>query len=322
MKKALIIPAVVIALLVGCRPEENREQLKAVNRSLEFANEVLYDVNRLGYEELMAQEIDGNVAFYVEKWRLKAKRIKSFADSVKDLIKNIKSDLITQSDDLKKEDVPLVKQLYDINGLGNRLLNKLIVFKDSCPEVIYSGVDTMFLPILKRGFNNYLRKAPLMGWYGDSLTVDQQHDYKRKWLKESFGGRSTLMSMIMLNKMESDVLTLERCFIDYCKNQRSGGIVEAYTKYMAIATVSSSYVKTGQTIEVYAGLGSFTIVSKPRITINGKEMELSADGTAVYKLVATGNPGKHTIPVAIEFLKGDGSKEHLTKNVRYTIAEN
>ena len=47
MKKALIVSAAIVVLLVGCRPEENPEQLKAVNQSLEYANGVMQDANNL-----------------------------------------------------------------------------------------------------------------------------------------------------------------------------------------------------------------------------------------------------------------------------------
>jgi hypothetical protein len=321
MKKALTIPAVIVVLLVGCRSAENREQLKAVNQSLEYANGALNDVNRSGYEELMTLDPDLNIAFYNEKWKLKAIRIKSFTDSVKDLIKNIKSDLIKQSDDLKKEHVPLMNQLYDTNGLGNQLLDKLVVFRDSCPAVIYTGEDSVTHAYLISDFNHYLNTAPLLPQYGDSLSADQQHVYKKKWLEERFGSNSTLVTMIMLNKIESDMLTVEKRFIDYCKSRRTRVVYEAYTMWSVIATVSSSYVKAGQSIKVYAGLGSFTVVSKPRITIDGKEVAVDSEGVAEYQLVATGKPGEHAIPVTIEFSKVDGSKQFMTKKVKYIIAE-
>lgn len=34
-----------------------------------------------------------------------------------------------------------------------------------------------------------------------------------KWLEESFGHSSSLMAMIMLNKLESDVLTTEKSLL-------------------------------------------------------------------------------------------------------------
>ncbi|AEW02413.1 hypothetical protein A4D02_00225 [Niastella koreensis] len=322
MKKALIISAVIVVLLIGCRPEENRKQLKAINRSMEFANEALNDANTLGYEDLMAGEPDVNIAVYTEKWKIKSKRIKSFADSVKGLLKIIKSDLIKQSDGLKKEHVPVVKQLNDINGLGNQLLNKLISFKDSCPVVIYSGEDTVTRSYFISDFKRYLKTAPLLPQYEDNLSVDQQYNYKKKWLEGSFGSNSTLMVMIALNKVESDVLTSEKHFIDYCQSRHSRGFVETYSMFRVIATLSSSYVKAGQPIDVYAGVGSFTVVSKGRITIDGKEVALDAEGVAEYKFVATGKPGRHSVPVTIEFTKVDGSKQTVSKNAKYIIAEN
>lgn len=321
MKKALIVPAVIVVLLVGCRPEENPAQLNAVNRSLEYANGVMQNANNLVYEEFVEKKIDLNTAVYAMVWGAKANQIRQYSDSIKALIKTIKSDLITQSDNLKRDYVDLTKQLNNADGVGGQLLNKLTVFKDSVPAVYYSG-DTTDHPYWQRQLNYLLKKVPLLPAYVDSLPADKKNSYKKKWLDENFGRCTSLKAMVMLNKIESDLLATENTFIENCKNQIAIGCNYLYFKFSALAMLSSSYIKPGQSIQVSAGIGGFSSTSKPTITINGKRVPLNDEAVAQYSFKPTGKPGKYRVPVTIEFTKPDGEKFTLSKNPEYIIAGN
>lgn len=321
MKRTLFIPAVIVVLLVGCRPEENREQLKAVNQSLEYANGVIQNANNLVYEEFNEKKRELSTAVYVAIWEPKANQIRQYSDSIKGLIKTIKSELITQSDCLRKDYVDLTKQLYNADGIGGRLLNKLTAFKDSVPAVFHSG-DTMGRLYWQRELNYLLKTVPLLPAYGDSLPAEKKSAYKRKWLEGSFGHSNSLMAMIMLNKIESDLLATENAFIECCKDQIALGCNLMYFKFSALAVLSSSYIKPGQSIQVSAGIGGFSSASKPTIVINGKRVPLSNDAVAQYSFKPTGKPGKYSVPVTIEFTKPDGEKFTLSRNPEYIIAEN
>ncbi|AEW02415.1 hypothetical protein Niako_6190 [Niastella koreensis GR20-10] len=319
MKKALIIPTVIVVLLVGCRPVENREQLKAINRSLEYANRISQLESNLVYTNLREMQKDPGTAYHADIWEPKAEQVKLYADSIKGLLKIIKSDLIKQSDSFKLEYVPVVKGLHDTNEVGGKLLNLLVAFRDNCFTVMFPGEATITRPYVTE-LNYFLRVIPLLPGYTDSLTANQRSDYKNKWLTESFSKSSSLMAMIMLNKIESDVLVTEKEFIHYCRAKIPTPC--GYTKFEAFSALSSSYVKAGQSIEVAAGIGAFTFDRNPRVTIDGKEVELNGDAVAVYKFTVKGKPGKHTIPVTVEFKNFDGSKEVVSRNHEYIIAEN
>lgn len=319
MKKALIIPAVIVFLLIGCRPEENREQLKVVNRSLEYANGILQDENSLVYLRLMELEKDPQTANVAAVWSTRVKQIRLYADSIKDLIRGIKIELIKQSDSLKRDYVDVTKQLNRTEGVGQRLLNKLTAFKDSIPTIISLNKEDRAYS--NNRINQLLQTIPLLSGYRDSLTADEKNNYGRKWLEESFGHSSSLMAMIVLNKLVSDVLSTERTFINYCNSHMAIDNV-IYDKQTAIATLSSIYMKAGQPVELTVGMGSFTDDLNPRITIDGKEMKLNDDGVVVHKFIAKGLPGSHIIPVKIEYTKPDGSKSFVEKKLVYTIAEN
>jgi hypothetical protein len=97
--------------------------------------------------------------------------------------------------------------------------------------------------------------------------------------------------------------------------------VSAFDALHSIMTISSSYVKAGQSVEVTAGIGQFTKVAKPHITIDGKEGKLDDGGVAVYTFSAKGKPGKYQVPVIIEFYNPDGTLATLTRQLEYVIAK-
>lgn len=319
MTKVLIIPAVIVVLLAGCHPEENPEQLKAVNQSLEYANELLQDANNLVYEEFKQLERDPMTANVGAGWNARVKQIRRYADSIKALIRDIQIELIKQSDNLKKDYVDVTKQLHNADGVGYLLLNRLTTFRDSMPVLV--SLDTKNRDYIKSHIYQILQTVPLLSGYGDSLATDQKRNYGRKWLEESFGHCSSLMAMVMLNKLKNDVLTTEKSVIDYCN---SNIIVDAvvYDKYSAISFLSSSYVKAGEPVELTVGMGAFTNDLNPRITIDGEEVKINDDAVFVHKFIAKGVPGIHTIKVKVEYTKPDGSTGQVWKILKYIIAKN
>lgn len=321
MKRNLFYPAVLLLGLVCCRPQENPDQLNAVNRSLERANKAISDENNLSRQHFLNMQKDPQTASITTKLVQTADRINQKADSIQVVIKGLKDELMKESDSLKREYVTVVKQLYDDNGVGNQLLKKLAAFKDSIPAIIYGegGMDAQ--SYMRKDINHLLDSVPLLPGYGDSLSREQRIQYGRKWLNESFGRSSSLMAMIMLNKIENDVLTTEKMVMEYCNNNIAidGGL--RYDKIESIAYLSSSYVKRGQTINVRAGIGLFSSASKPTITIDGKVIPLNEDATTMYNFNANGNPGIHTIAVKIEYTKPDGTTAMKIHYLEYIIAD-
>jgi len=91
--------------------------------------------------------------------------------------------------------------------------------------------------------------------------------------------------------------------------------------FEAIAVLSSSYINSGQSIQVSAGVGAFSVASNPTISINGKVIDLKGRALAEYSFTPIGKPGKYRVPVKIEFTKPDGSLEVHTTELEYIIAE-
>ena len=129
MNKALFIPAVIIGLLVGCRHQENTNQLKAISQCLQKSNEIVQADNWYYYEAMVMKLKDPLTSREATIWALRANKVKERTDNINILIENLKSELLKQSNSLKKANAPIVEQLYETNGDGYELLNKLVAFK-------------------------------------------------------------------------------------------------------------------------------------------------------------------------------------------------
>src|SRR5262249_7161297 len=122
------------------------------------------------------------------------------------------------------------------------------------------------------------------------------------------------------NKIKSEVLVTERTLVSYFLNQPVVRLI--CNGPSPVAVISSSYVKSGQSVDVTAGIGQFSATVRPKITIDGKAINLSGGDIAEYHFVANGKPGKHVIPITYEITKPDGAKLYIGKKVEYIIAEN
>ena len=87
-----------------------------------------------------------------------------------------------------------------------------------------------------------------------------------------------------------------------------------YLYYLfSIGRHSSSYVNAGEEIEITSGIGAFSKAAQPIILINGKNVSSDADGAAHYKFKASDKPGKHVVPVEINFTDQEGKNKPLQK---------
>lgn len=197
-------------ILVGCHPEENPDQLKMVKECLERINENIKSDNK-GFVEGIKYRLEEPHAIEVAKKLLpEINKIHLHADSLLLMLDSIKNELNLQSGSLKMDYVTIVRQLHNEDGVGSRLFNKLAEFKDSIPTLI-----NLAAPANRK----YVPKGiPLLPAYVDSLQANEKLLYGKKWLEESFGRSSSLMVMIMLNKIENDVLTTEKMLIEYCNS--------------------------------------------------------------------------------------------------------
>jgi hypothetical protein len=143
---------------------------------------------------------------------------------------------------------------------------------------------------------------------------------QQSWQAADLKDQALPQALAMLNKLKADVLITEADLLNYCANnipypRRPCGLFEA------IAILNSSYAKSGQRMQAFVGSGTFSAASKPYVMIDDKRVVLQEEGVAVYKFIANGKPGIHTIPVCIEYNKPDGTYNVINEKLEYIIVQ-
>lgn len=306
--------ATLVVLLAGCQPKENTEQLKAVNMSLEISNDFIKDAaNRV----LMDMEYKTHQPIYKAKanvWFPVMKKVEASTDTLIEVVEKLKGEAAKQTDALKLDNVAILS-----------LLNKLASFKDNIPAY-FNFMDSIESPkvreYLKRDCKNICKSSPLLPGYTDVLNTEQRSAYINKWIDKNLHRSTALMTTVVLNKLENDLLYTRSILMDRCSLMV--GACDgpgSYSEYHAIAVLNSTYVRRGQTIEVTAGMGGFSFARRPRVTINGNEVKLDDNAKAVHRFKADGKPGKHSLAVKIEFTNDLGAPDYMSQNLEYEIAD-
>lgn len=140
------------------------------------------------------------------------------------------------------------------------------------------------------------------------------------WMKRNFGSVTPVLALAMLNKVQNDVLITTNDLLEYC-NANAWSATHDYETFKPLISLDRSYVKSGQTIEVSAGVASFSTSAKPVITIDGKRVKVDEEGVATWNFYAKKKAGHYTVPVRIEFSRPDGERQSVNKNLKYTVGE-
>lgn len=218
--------------------------------------------------------------------------------------------------------VSYVESLHGIvtNDNARNLFGRLVQYKHGLLNLMEPG-DFPGTPFYRENKKLVFKEFPVLDFIEDSAALSTAATSAEKWLDDNFSSADTLNMQRSLLKIKNEILCSEQILLKYLKSRTAELICGNYEQFSAIAVLNSAYIKSGDSIEVVAGVGSFTAASKPRIIIDGREIELNAASHAVYNFRSHSKPGKYIIPVEIEFFKPDGTRERIVKNLKYTIAQ-
>ncbi|MBO9199583.1 MULTISPECIES: hypothetical protein [Niastella] len=322
MNRNLLPLAVAVLLLAACRQQENESQLKEISAGFEKANDAISDKNRLGYESMREKLKDPPTQDMALVWLPRAEVVSRQVNQTKLCIEELKEALIIRSDSFTKSDNNIVRDLLENSGKGDELFKKLASFIDSLSTVFNSDefISNQFMmAVLKNDSIGFHKHVPLLSHQYISVRLNDNQNSK-EWVKNKFANSSPLLALAMLNKIESDVVLTEDFLINYCNSKVAYNFC-GYVKLWVIGSLSSSCVKSGDTVEVTAGVGKFDDMMRPRITIDGISQRLNNKKVAVHAFIANGKPGKHSVPIKIEYIDVNGRRETATKELSYYIMD-
>jgi hypothetical protein len=314
----IILPVTVFLLItaVACNSHNNQQSINILSKSLERVNLLITENNHIILAALEEKTKDPQTRLRAVIWAPKAL-----------VIKEKSAVLFQYIDDLKKQ-VTLLKE-DDISGAGrvldkeaNILFDKLLTFGHDVIEALdtQSSPDN---PAYQAQLNKEIKAFKKDIGLRFKTVKDSASDKAvavSDWTEHNIGNVTPALALAMLNKLQNDVLVTENLLLEYCNNS-SVMLVDYYETVKPLISMNRSYVKSGQSIEVYAGVALFRSSADPHITIDGKPVKADEDGVATWSFTAKTKPGKYKVPVTIEYLKPDGTRIKINKKIKYTVAE-
>jgi len=319
---------VLTALLALNVSSEILNAFVTVNGSIIKSNAVITDKNKLTYESFDAKLKDDQTKAQAAKWAPKAEEARKLSADLYTYIEGLKDQLTKEAgthenhtdgkQEINADNLDAAVRLMDQKGKGKELYAKLDDFK----KKILSGIDPNDSSLGKRAdlaadLERLQKSIPMDLSIPASKTGTKYSNDVNGWIESYFHMTPAIAALTILSKFQNDVKSSEAQVVDYY-HSKIGEVKLVYNKFQAIAQANTSYAMPGDNIEITAGVGAFSDAAKPKITINGQNMPITPEGTALFKTSASGT-GEHSVNVAIEFNKPDGSVEHVNKVVKYTV---
>ena len=321
---------VLTALLALNVSAEVLNAFRTVNESIETSNKVVSTKNQATYDHFTAAEKDPETSLKAKSWAPSAYKAQQLSEALTKYIEQLKEQLIDASNPQMKDGVKeftvgnldAATRIFDAGGEGPKLYNSLGKFKTDLLNLLdpsnFPDQPQNVKDDLKRDRARFEKELPL------DLSIPKSEsgnapsgNLPKDWTVNYFHMTPTIAALTILSKFQSDIKNSESQVIDYLYKQ-IGTVKLVYDKFDAIVSPSATYLMPGDELSIKAGIGAFSSAAKPNITINGAPQSVGTDGTAEWK-TKVGNSG--TVSVKIEYAKPDGSKETVTKEVKYTVGQ-
>ena len=161
----------------------------------------------------------------------------------------------------------------------------------------------------------FVHQFPLLSPLSDTIFNEIHFE---AWAETTFG-KDPLITLLALNKLKIDIALSAKMIAHYC-DYRTQDETDHFTVFGSLININSSIVKPEEVIKITAGIGSFSVLAKPGITIAGNPVPLTASGIAFYEFKAPRRPEKYFIPIKLEYYKFDGSKALNEQVVTYEVS--
>ena len=303
-----IMYLVLTAILALNVSAEVINAFRVVDASLLNSNANISSSNKLMYESLNAKLSDPKQnQETVKYWNGKALDAKKLSDDLDTYINDLKKKLkegaglriVDGKEDFKADNLDASTRLFETNGEGKKLLQKLEDYKKSVLS-LDAKIGTAFA-------NNF----PV----STDVPVSQEGG-KKDFTTSFFHMTPTVAALTMLSKFQNNIKNAESQVVTFCHNQV--GTVEVHMDQVGVLVgQSSNYLMPGQELVVTAGVGAYSSTVKSNLSINGSPINI-VNGQGEYKTTVSGS-GKHTIQVSGSFIGEDGKPVAVNKTVEYVV---
>jgi gliding motility-associated protein GldM len=321
---------VLTALLALNVSVEVLNAFKTVNASIEKSNGVVDKKNATTYASFDAAAKDPQTAAKAAEWAPKAAQVQKLSADLTKYIADLKDQLINESSPQVNNGVKeytygnldAATRIFDTKGEGPKLYAALQKYRTDLLDVLdpshYPDLPEVTKKDLAAAKEDFAKRLPL------DLTIPKSEsgnaptgNIPKDWTINYFHMTPTVAALTILSKFQSDVKNSEAGVIDYLFKQ-IGSVKLVFDQFKPLVGTNATYLMPGDDLEVTAGVGAFSAAAKPDIYINGAKQSLNADGIADFKTKVSSTG---TLNVKIEYYKPDGSKDVITKDVKYTVGQ-
>jgi len=280
----------IILYLVGCKSNNgNEKQLAYINKillngleELQYENDITYRKFIKNTQDAWKKERALKYKPIVDSLRKNTKEAIGFLDSIFLLVKN---DFHYQISDTAINEVFARLQLYQIK-LQNAFSGSSIVLGDK----------------------QFLSK----------LFLDSTVYPRNVFAEDFFSIRTKEATKATLSSLKSNIKLIEKQVLNY-SYWATEPIIESYDHYSALVGQSTSVAQPNEEIQISAGIGSYSRAAQPKIIINNEHIEVDESSVAIYKFKAKSTSGKYIVPVSIEYVKHDGTRDTFNFKVNYKV---
>lgn len=274
--------------LFSCNNESstNNTILISTDSTLKYANLSLHYSNTTILASIRNKAIDPFSKEVVKPWLQKAELITKFS-----------SDLVRYIDTLKSENKIGYNQ-------SNEVFKALLKYKK---DIL--NLDSK----IKHEFEKNIM-LPITPFY----TIENGES---KFYSQYFKKASTIATSTMLSNIQNSIMVIQNKLLNFCHSSTTSHmIVDSFATLLL--EQNSTIFKKGETIEIKAGVGSFSFELNPTVLINGMKITNSDGGYFIYNKKVSEIPGKYKIPVRVSFLNQiTGHQETQEKAIEYTVAK-
>lgn len=287
----------------SCKNNSNSElkAYKILEESIANSNQTISQENITRLMSLYEKMADPSTVYKASFWYPKALQAQKLSDEVYKYIEKIKTDFridaeINNKNEVGKNDKRMIQEFFKRDGKGSELYKRLHAFKDN-------------LLLLDENFRKLFDKSIL-----PALSNSGAENFTQIY----FNDVPPIGAIAILTSLQSNIRSAENKIIEFCYLQ-IGSFVDSYKTFSVIIGQNSTYIRTGEKIEINAGVGVFSSEARPDISINGILIPVNENGVAVYNRTMK-KPGKYKVPVKIEYLDQEGKSKTIENHVEFVVS--
>jgi gliding motility-associated protein GldM len=283
---------------------ENIAAFKALDKSLAESSKILDDQNDRFYHSLQQRLQDPRTVEKAKTLQPKQALVRTYSESLINYLDTLKFEVkreaglnIANGEEIFEEEGRAAgEKVFEKMGKAKELDKRLELFKTGLLSIDSS---------MKQEFESEI------------LELNKQ-DSKSNKEKQLLKGLPTIGVLAMLTRLQNKTRIIEYMLLQYI-DRKTAYHDDWYTSTSVLTGLNSSYVRKGDKVEVFAGVGAFSLKAKPAIIINGKVVTPGPEGVAIFSFKAPGKQGKHFVNAAINYTDIDGSRKSVSKKIDYTV---